>query len=75
MNQCSVIVICFSILSPPSADVPLQECLSYEEMSGGRQVVEGRGGGGGGGEEEANIYEATDLAMEVSGGQVAIYEN
>ncbi len=55
------ITLCFSILSHPSADVPLKECLAYGEVRGSRQVVEGRGGGGG--EEEADIYER---AMEVA---------
>ncbi len=62
----------FLILSCPSADVPLKECLAYGEVRGSGQVVEGRGGGGG--EEEANIYEPTDLAMDVAGDD-GVYEN
>ncbi len=64
--------LCFSILSRPSADVPLKECLAYGEVRGSRQVAEVRGGGGG--EEEAHIYEPTDLAMEVLGDD-GNYEN
>ncbi len=65
--------LCLSILSRPSADVPLKECLAYGEVRGSRQVVEGRGRGGG--EEGAHIYERTDLAMEVLGDDGTIYEN